>query len=80
MKRGNRGFRGWPEIKAFVNRETGSRPEAVCEVLAAAEIEAYDIADHLRSDWQDRRSAQAWERIARAIARAHGKCKTNLPF
>ena len=40
------------------------------DVLNALEQVAYAKAEHLRSHWQDSITAQAWERVARAISRA----------
>lgn len=44
----------------------------VAIVLAAVAEICSEKADHLRSNWQDDRSARAWERAATAIERVIG--------
>lgn len=77
-KRSLRGFLG--SIHTEIDNCIGSKPECVVEVLDAAAKAAGETADHLRSNWQDKSSAKAWDRIANEIYNTSRKVKKELPF
>lgn len=79
-RRSRYGFRGLEEIRKCVGEELGSKPENFCQFFEALSEEAYEIADHLRSNWQDARSARAWDNFARWLSRQQESCRKKLPL
>ena len=63
-----------------IDRCIGQEPECILRVLDAASHAARETADHLRSNWQERRMARSWDKIARVVESAHSKVKRELPF
>ena len=67
-------------INQFVDDATAIDPDAFEALLDRMESNAYGVAEHLRSNWQDEPSAKAWERIGRVLAKAQTKIKAEKPY
>lgn len=58
---------GSDQIEAIIDRTS------VVEVLALIADICSEKADHIRSNWQDRRTAAVWDRAARTVIAAANK-------
>lgn len=68
------------EISREIDECVGSTPECIVEVLEASVRAARETASHVAENWQDRRMAGRWHKIADRIATTAAKVKRELPF
>ncbi len=68
------------DIQDQVDQWVGERPEAVEEVLDALATAVRETADHVRSNWQDREMAKAWEKVAGIIDRCRTSVNREMPI
>lgn len=68
------------DIKKLVDEEVGARPEAVVDFLAAVAAACENTAAHVEENWQDRKMARAWMRIAEKVDKVGAFAHENLPF
>ena len=55
-------------------------PGTVGEILTLLAHEASDIGQHVNDNWQDRKGARGWDRIAGAIERARAAFDQWKPY
>lgn len=67
-------------ISREIDECIGGEPECVVKVLEAAAEASRDTAEHLRSNWQDRKMAKSWDRIATKLEKTAVQVKRELPF
>lgn len=68
------------EILEYVDKQVGSRPEAVGDFLEGLVESSLKTAEHLEVNWQDAASGNAWRNIAKAIERAERIYRKEHPF
>lgn len=56
----------------------GKSPEALSAILEVLEEECYEIADHVRTNWQDKILAKWWERMGRKLGFIATEAKEEL--
>jgi hypothetical protein len=67
------------EIRKYVDLCIGSRPETVFELLDAMVTAMHETADHLASNWQDRRTSAVWTKAAMALDKGAARVAELLP-
>jgi uncharacterized protein (DUF2252 family) len=67
-------------ISREIDECIGSEPECVVKVLEAAVEASRSTAAHVAENWQDRKMAGRWYKIADRIATCASKVKKELPF
>lgn len=68
------------EIQRMVDEWVGSDPDNVGRILTFLEDACYATAAHVQENWQSEESGKAWDRIARAMAKAHRAFTENRPY
>lgn len=67
-------------IARDVDECIGKSPECVVKVLEAAVEASRETARHVSENWQDRKMAGRWYKIADKIATCASQVKKELPF
>lgn len=68
------------DVRRAIDDCIGSKSECIVTVLESAAQSARETADHVASNWQDRKMARAWTGIANDIDRTAQRVKGKLPF
>ena len=61
------------KIHKLVDDEIGSAPESIVIFAEALAQAAYETSSHVASNWQDKRMAKVWEKIAKEYDRTTSK-------
>ena len=70
----------YEEIEKTVDNWIGERPESILDILDAIATSCRNTSEHLESNWQDRKSAKQWDKIASKIEKVRESIPEMLPF